>query len=114
MARLKGGPDPPSRCHLPAKRDLGSCVAFGRFSRSTLRLSTGLRRITYTPQSALLPRTTAGSTMRRLASNTLLEPRALQNPLSLVHKQEFDGGFREVHKRHVFEKDGTYDQNYIA
>ncbi len=60
------------------------CVAFGRFS---------LRRIAYTPQSALLPHTTAGSSMRRLASNTLLVPRALQNPLPLVHKEKSHGGF---------------------
>jgi hypothetical protein len=43
-------PDPPSSCHLPFDRLMAlskskGCVAFGRFS---------LRRIVYTPQSALL------------------------------------------------------------
>jgi hypothetical protein len=55
-----------------------------------------LRRIVYTPQSALLPHTTAGSSMRRLASNTLLVPRIAQNhSLSLLIKN-FDDGFWPV------------------
>ncbi|MFC1867112.1 hypothetical protein ACFL0H_03145 [Thermodesulfobacteriota bacterium] len=45
-------------------------------------LTTSLRRITYMSQSSFLPHTTAGSSMRRLASNTLLVPRG--EPKSVV------------------------------
>jgi hypothetical protein len=60
-------PDPPSRCHLQ------------RCLRSLLLVAYYLYASVGTP--------------RRLASNTFLMPRALQNPLSLVHKHKFDGGF---------------------
>jgi len=73
-------PDSPSRCHLPFDRLMAlskskGCVAFGRFS---------LRRITYTPQSALLG---------ALHLTLCWCPGLSQKPLSLVHKREFDGRF---------------------
>ena len=60
------------------------CVVFDRFS---------LRRIAYTPQSALLPHTTAGSAMRRLAANTSLMSRDSPNPQLSLPINKFDGGF---------------------
>ena len=51
------------------------CVAFDRFS---------LRRITYTPQSVLLG---------ALHLTPCWCPGLSQNPLSLIHKRKFDGGF---------------------
>ena len=95
-------PDPPSRYHLSFDRLMTQskpkgCVAFDRSARSTLRLSTGLRRIFHTPQASLLGAPAdSGIFDLQTDSDTLLMPRDSPKALTFHTATEFDGGFRQL------------------